>query len=116
MLKCENMFSLVVDKTTTGSFCQAAVTYPDRIRRHESCVFWLSSPRRREKFAPLPFVSLFFHIKDGMSNYNVNVDKKHRQAMRWPDGFPQELKSSIKLGFWVWFCTAAALLVLVTQN
>jgi hypothetical protein len=33
--------------------------------------------------------------------------------MRWPNGFPEELKSSLKLAFWVWFCTTLALLALL---
>ena len=45
--------------------------------------------------------------------YQVHVDRKYRQLLRWPDGFPDELKFSVKLGFWVWLCTTAALLILI---
>ena len=48
-----------------------------------------------------------------MYNVDINGDRKNRELLPWPDSFPQALKSSIKLAFWVWFCTTATLLVLV---
>ena len=51
-----------------------------------------------------------------MNFYEVGIEKKRHQVLRWPDGFPEELKFSVKLGFWVWFCTTSALLVLVNLN
>ena len=51
------------------------------------------------------------NMEDGMSD--AKVYKKDRQAIRWPAGLPEELKVPLKLAFWVWLCTTAALLALL---